>query len=66
MILAHLEMTKAIGKVVAAIIIAAVSFAVGSFVGIELGHVNAHIDFCTDEGSGRYINSQQVRREVCD
>jgi hypothetical protein len=44
----------------------AVGFVTGLVVGVQLGAINTHIDFCGDDGSGRYINDPSSRAASCD
>jgi hypothetical protein len=43
----------------------AVCFLAGGFVGVQAGMTNAHIDFCADDTSGRFIADPSIRAEVC-
>ena len=38
---------------------------IGLFWGVQLGELNADIDFCTDGTSPRYIYADDVRNDVC-
>ena len=37
----------------------------GGIIGVGLGGVNAHIDFCSDDGARHYIYDPVVRDDVC-
>ena len=43
-----------------------VGFVTGVVVGVQLGAINTHIDFCLDDGSGRYIKEPSSRTASCD
>lgn len=48
------------------LLIGVLSGAIGGLVlGVSLGDLNAHIDFCSDGGSYRYIHDSVARRDVC-
>jgi hypothetical protein len=57
---------KAIFFVISLILAAGLGFAVGIVSGVQLGDANANIDFCADDGSGRYIEDPASRRSSCD
>lgn len=42
-----------------------VGLVLGLIWGLGLGDTNAHIDFCADSTSGRYIIIESLRRDVC-
>ena len=39
---------------------------VGGIAGLELGDLNAEIDFCTDSTADRYIKDDRARRDACE
>ena len=38
---------------------------IGLLLGVQLGGMNADIDFCADSTSPRYIYADDVRNDVC-
>ena len=57
---------KLSGWTLATVMISALLFGLGLFLGVSLGGLNAEINFCADSTSGRYIFDESVRRDVCD
>lgn len=51
--------------VVGSVLIGAVAFVVGIVIGVQLGEMNLHIDFCADDTSPRFIVDDASRDASC-
>lgn len=47
-------------------VVAVAAFIAGVVFGVMAGDLNAEIDFCADDGSGRYIADPSSRKQSCD